>query len=88
VGWIGGTPCLLTGLTKRGRPATWLFLLHTRLAYRRLAGEVARNTGDYVWSGQSIQAVIGVDGSPSCGVRTTLDLKGCWTPLQAVNPPG
>jgi hypothetical protein len=28
------------------RPATWLFLLYTRLAYRRLAGQVARDIGD------------------------------------------
>jgi predicted secreted protein len=63
-----------TTLRRLRRPATWLFLLYTRLVYRRLAGRVARDIRDYVRSGQTVQAVVGVDGSPSCGVRTTLDL--------------
>ena len=76
-----------TRLRRLRRPASWLFLLYTRLAYRRFAGQVAREIRDYVRSGQSVQAVLGVGGSPSCGVRTTLDLRGCWTPSQAVTPP-
>jgi predicted secreted protein len=75
-----------TTLRRLRRPATWLFLLYTRLADRRLAGQVARDIGDYVRSGQSVQAVVGVGGSPACGVRTTLNLRGCWTPSQAVTP--
>ena len=68
------------------RPASWLFLLYTRLAYRRLAGQVARDIGDYVRSGQSVQAVVGVGGSPSCGVRTTLDLKGVLDTIAGCDP--
>jgi predicted secreted protein len=76
----------LTTLRRLRRPATWLFLVYTRLAYRRLAGRVARDIGDYVRSGQSVQAVVGVGGSPSCGVRTTLDLKSVLDTIAGCNP--
>lgn len=66
--------------------ASRLFLLYTRLAYRRLAGRVTRDIGDYVRSGQSLQAVVGVAGSPSCGVRTTLDLKGVLDTIAGCGP--
>jgi predicted secreted protein len=75
-----------TKLRRLRRPATWLFLLYTRLAYRRLARQVARDIRDYVRSGQSVQAVIGVGGSPSCGVRTTLDLAGALETIAGCDP--
>ena len=75
-----------TTLRRLRRPATWLFLLYTRLAYRRLAGQVARDMGDYLRSGQSVQAVVGVGGSPSCGVRTTVDLKGVLDTIAGCDP--
>jgi hypothetical protein len=65
-----------TTLRRLRRPATWLFVLYTRLAYRRLAGQVARDIGDYVRSGQSVQAVVGVGGSPSCGCAPRWILRG------------
>ena len=68
------------------RPATWLFLLYTRMAYRRLAGRVGREIGDYVRSGQAVRAVIGVGGSPSCGVRTTLDLRAALDVIADADP--
>jgi predicted secreted protein len=37
----------------------------------RLAEEVARQVREYVEAGYEVSAVIGVDGSPSCGVATT-----------------
>jgi predicted secreted protein len=73
-------------LRRLRRPTTWLFLLYTRLAYRRLAGQVARAIADYVRSGQTVQAVVGVGGSPSCGVRTTLDLNGVLDTIAACDP--
>jgi predicted secreted protein len=75
-----------TRLRRLRRPATWLFLLYTRLAYRRLAGKVARDIGDYTRSGQSVQAILGVRGSPSCGVRTTLDLKEALETIARCDP--
>jgi predicted secreted protein len=55
------------------RPLVALALRYTRWAYRRLAGRVAGEIADYLASGYTVVAVAGVDGSPSCGVRTTID---------------
>lgn len=57
------------------RPALALFVLVTRLAYRRLARGVARDLADYARAGFEVTGVIGVGASPSCGVATTLDLR-------------
>jgi hypothetical protein len=51
-----------------------LFLAYTRWRYSRLAAMVARDIEDYARSGCEVVGVVGVDGSPSCGVWTTLDL--------------
>jgi predicted secreted protein len=52
-----------------------LFILHTRIVYRRLARRVVRQIADYERSGFSVIGIIGVGASPSCGVRTTLDIR-------------
>jgi predicted secreted protein len=52
-----------------------LFLWHTRRVYRRLAREVAAAVEDYVRSGFEVTSVVGIAGSPSCGVCRTLDLS-------------
>ncbi len=51
-----------------------LFLWYTRRIYWRLAREVVRDIEDYVQSGFEVVGIVGVGGSPSCGVCTTLDL--------------
>jgi predicted secreted protein len=67
------------GGTPRG-PAVRLlmpaFLHHTRRVYARLARRVAADVRDYRRSGVEVVGVVGIGGSPSCGVRTTLDLAG------------
>jgi predicted secreted protein len=68
------------------RPATWLLLVYTRLAYRRLAGRVAADIGDYLRSGYTVEAVVGISGSPSCGVRTTLDLPAALDAIAGCDP--
>lgn len=52
-----------------------VFTAYTRARYRRLARRVAGEMGDYVRSGFSVAGLVGVGGSPSCGVRTTLDVR-------------
>jgi hypothetical protein len=42
--------------------------------YRRLARRVADDIADYLESGFEVVEIVGVGGSPSCGVSTTLDL--------------
>jgi hypothetical protein len=52
-----------------------LFLWYTRWRYRRLAAGVVRDIADYQRSGFEVTGIVGVGGSPSCGVWTTLDLR-------------
>jgi hypothetical protein len=49
-------------------------LFYTALVYRRLARQVAGEVADYVASGFSVAGLVGIDGSPTCGVRTTIDV--------------
>ena len=66
------------------------FLWYTRFAYARLGRRVAAQVADYRRSGMDVVGIVGIGGSPSCGVATTLDpvgavraLTGC--PLQALD---
>jgi uncharacterized protein YbbK (DUF523 family) len=52
------------------RPFTW----YTRRVYARLACAITREVLDYRRCGVKVAGVVGIGGSPSCGVATTLDL--------------
>ncbi len=52
-----------------------LALPYVRWHYAHHARAVARDIEDYLASGLSVRGIVGVAGSPSCGVHTTLDLK-------------
>lgn len=54
-----------------------LLLWYTRRIYRRLARQVADQVEDYQSSGFTVVGIVGVDGSPSCGVQQNLDTKRC-----------
>ena len=56
------------------RPLLPLVRRCLRWRYAWLARTVARDVADADRAGQQIVGVLGVAGSPSCGVRTTLDL--------------
>lgn len=51
-----------------------VLLGRTRRIYARLARETARRAADYRRAGLDVVAVVGVDGSPSCGVARTLSM--------------
>lgn len=74
----------MPGWLRRG--LTRLFLAYTRLVYRRLAGRVAAQVADYLRSGHTVESVVGIGGSPSCGVRTTLDLPAVLDDIAARDP--
>jgi predicted secreted protein len=57
------------------RPLLTVFIAYTRMVYRRLARHIVRQIADYHSSGYTVVGIIGVGASPSCGVRTTLDLR-------------
>ena len=81
VAWGGVTKRLLL----RAYGARWvyrmralllpLFVAYTRFRYFLIARRVAREIRDYTSAGYEVVAVVGVDDSPSCGVRRTLDVK-------------
>jgi uncharacterized protein YbbK (DUF523 family) len=52
-----------------------LFLLYTRCVDRRIAKEVVRDIEDYIGSGFEVVGIVGVGGSPSCGVWSNLNLR-------------
>lgn len=58
------------------------FMAHTRRVYQRLAGDVAAEIADYQDSGLEPVGVIGIAGSPSCGVHTTVDLPAALDVLR------
>jgi hypothetical protein len=66
-----------------------LFMLYTRLQYWRLARRVVSQIADYERSGFTVIGIVGVGASPSCGVKTTLDLRRSFevmaaTPIDSV----
>ena len=52
-----------------------LFIWNTKKKYRQIAKEVAKEIKDYVDSGFGVVGIIGIDGSPSCGVNINLDIE-------------
>lgn len=52
-----------------------MLLLYTRQVYRRLARRIARQLQDYQASGFQVAGVVGIDGSPSCGVTKKVDIS-------------
>ena len=52
-----------------------MLLWYTRRIYRRIAKRVTDQIEDYLTSGFSVVGIVGVDGSPTCGVHQTLAIK-------------
>lgn len=68
------------------RPLLWFGLAWTRHVYRPMARRVVRQMCDYHRAGIEVVALVGVGASPSCGVLSTLDLRGALDALADVNP--
>jgi predicted secreted protein len=62
-----------------------LFLMYTRVIFRRLARETAGQIRDYLTSGFSVIGVMGIDGSPSCGINKTLDMRRSFESAACIN---
>lgn len=62
-----------------------LFLFHTKLTYRRIAVMTAKRIKDYLDSGFTVVGIMGVDGSPSCGLTKTLDIGKSFDLLASLN---
>lgn len=73
--WSSVRRLLLLGMT-----------LWTRRVYRFLARQTALQISDYVASKMTVVAVVGVDGSPSCGVSKRLDVRTAFESLGRLRP--
>lgn len=51
------------------------FLWKTRWSFGKIAGEVVSEIRDYMDSGFEVCGIVGIKGSPSCGVSAALDMK-------------
>lgn len=51
------------------------FIWWTKAVYKRLARQVAREVDDYHRAGIAVDGIVGIGGSPTCGVTNTLDLR-------------
>lgn len=67
------------------RAALPLFLAYSRWIYRRMAAAVVRDMEDYLRAGFEVVGIVGIGGSPSCGVRQRLDLAAAAEVLAAAD---
>ena len=74
------------GLRPIRGPLTRLFLAYTRWRYRQLARRAVAEMADYDRSGYDVVGIVGVDGSPSCGVTRTLDIDRAVDALAGCDP--
>jgi uncharacterized protein YbbK (DUF523 family) len=63
-----------------------LFLWYTRRVYGKIARQVADQVADYQSSGCTVLGIVGVDGSPSCGVHQSVDMKHCLELVGQLQP--
>jgi predicted secreted protein len=61
-------------------------LLYVRRAYRRMARVVAAQIEDYLTSGFTVLGIVGIDGSPTCGVHETVAINGFVQDMVRVEP--
>lgn len=52
-----------------------LFILYTKRKYKVLAKQVVMEIKDYIDSGFEVVGILGIGGSPSCGVNKILDIE-------------
>ncbi len=51
-----------------------IFMWHSRRVFRKMAWEVVRQVKDYARAGYMVVGLLGIGGSPTCGVFHTLNL--------------
>ena len=61
-----------------------LVIAYTRFVYRLMAKRTGSQIEDYLDSGYTVVGVVGVDGSPSCGVGKTLDLQRSFDSIMEI----
>jgi len=61
-------------------------LRHVRRRYRAIARRVANEIDDDLRSGISVVGIVGIDGSPTCGVQRTLDVTSAVRSMTRLDP--
>jgi len=51
------------------------FLWKTKRSFKKIARDVVADINDYMDSGFEVAGIVGIKGSPSCGISASLDLK-------------
>ena len=59
---------------------------YSRFVFGHIARTVAAQIADYVDAGSTVAGIIGVDGSPSCGVATTVDIAAAIRDIADTDP--
>lgn len=67
------------------KPFISIFIWHTKRRYSKLAKEVASEIDDYIDSGFEVIGILGIDGSPSCGVNRALDFEKSFEYIASVD---
>jgi len=57
------------------KPYMLLFIWKTKRSFKKIAQDVVSEIKDYMDSGFEVMGIIGIKGSPSCGVSASMDLK-------------
>ena len=63
-----------------------LMMMYTRYVYSRLAKKTVNQIKDYLESGYTVCGIVGVDGSPSCGLYQSMNIEQALTQLGALDP--
>jgi predicted secreted protein len=75
-----------TRLRRVRRVAARAFVWYTKCRYAWLARQIGHDIADYQRSGFAVVGLIGVDGSPSCGVTQTLAIDPALAAVAACDP--
>jgi len=51
------------------------FILHTKRIYSKIANKTVKEIRDQMKAGYTVKGIIGIGGSPTCGVQTSLDIS-------------
>jgi uncharacterized protein YbbK (DUF523 family) len=62
-----------------------LILIYTKFMSWFISEQIARQIQDYLDSGFLVHGIVGIDGSPTCGVNKTLDFKKSFEVLACIN---
>jgi predicted secreted protein len=63
-----------------------LFLFYIKYIYKRIARNVVKELIDYHKSGFQIIGIVGIDGSPTCGVKASLDMARSFEFFASLDP--